>query len=174
MFYWSCSQTFTTFGRSTSYMCSDITTCRHTNLSAYLPEISFLPLPVLTLIHFTERYIQRKVMPDWILKRKDKKKRCKIKLWVSHTITRPPTLQCILLYMCCHIRRQMNMKPNYTRPPGIRATSHQSQVPGNKKYFYLRVVENYWGCVHGWLLGGHILTIKGHLTNIQPATAYCS
>ena len=70
MFYWSCSQTFTTFGRSTSYMCSDVTTCRHTNLSAYLPKISFLPLPVLILIHFTECYIQRKVMPDWILKRK--------------------------------------------------------------------------------------------------------
>ena len=37
---------------------------RHTNLSAYLPEKSLLSSPVLILIHFEERCIQRKVVPD--------------------------------------------------------------------------------------------------------------
>ena len=43
---------------------------RLTNLSAYLPEKSLLSLPALILIHLEECCVQRKVVPDWILKRK--------------------------------------------------------------------------------------------------------
>ena len=154
------------------HTCSDVTTCRHT-LSTYLPEISLLPLPALILIHFTERYIQRKVMPDWILKRKEKKTDVKLSSELV-TLSLGHHLFNAYFFICAAILEH-NWIWNQTtlyRPPGIRATSHQSQIPENKTqvWIFLWVVKNYWGCVHSRLLGGCIVTIK-RLTNTQPAAA---